>query len=143
MTEVRTVSSTGGEKGVKPEQHHLIPVEALAEVARVYGVGAAKYAEHNWRLGYEYSKSYSAAQRHLQAFWGGEDRDPEMGTLHLGNAIFHLMALIVFLQEHPEFDDRYKPSPPPEEVVGFLNGHEMVRRRNGKVAPIEQERDCS
>ncbi len=36
MTEVRTVSSTGGEKGVKPEQHHLIPVEALAEVGHVH-----------------------------------------------------------------------------------------------------------
>jgi len=107
--EVRTVSSTGGEKGVKPEAHHLVPVEAIAEVARVYGAGAAKYSAHNWRRGYEWSKSYAAAQRHLQAFWGGEDRDPELGTLHLGNAIFHLMGLIVFMQEHPEFDDRYKP----------------------------------
>lgn len=107
--EVRTVSSTGGEKGVKPERHDLIPVEALAEVARVYGHGAAKYSAHNWRKGYEWSKSYAAAQRHLQAFWSGEDFDPELGTKHLGNAIFHLMGLIVFMDEHPEFDDRYKP----------------------------------
>lgn len=109
--EIRTVSSTGGEKGVKPERHDLVPTEALAEVARVYGHGAAKYAAHNWRRGYEWSKSYAAAQRHLQAFWSGEDRDPELGTLHLGNAIFHLMALIVFIEDHPEFDDRYKGKP--------------------------------
>jgi hypothetical protein len=124
--EVRTVSSTGGEKGVKPERHDLVPVEALAEVARVYGAGAEKYSAHNWRRGYEWSKSYAAAQRHLQAFWSGEDRDPEMGTLHLGNAIFHLMALIVFVDEQRQFDDRYRPEPEiavdvrPETLLGSV-----------------------
>lgn len=32
QTEVRSTSSTGGEKGVKPERHSLIPVEPLNEV---------------------------------------------------------------------------------------------------------------
>lgn len=114
--EVRTTSSTGGQKGVKPEAHSLVPVEALAEVARVYNAGAQKYSAHNWRKGYEWSKSYDAAQRHMQAFWGGEDFDPETGTKHLGNAIFHLMGLIVFMDEHPEFDDRYKPEAPDDST---------------------------
>lgn len=109
MTEIRTTSATGGQKGVKPEAHHLVPVEALAEVARIYGLGAEKYAAHNWRKGYEWSKSYASLQRHAQAFWGGEDLDPEFGTKHLGHVIFHAMSLMVFMDEQRDFDDRYKP----------------------------------
>lgn len=109
--EIRVTSSTGGEKGSKPERHDLVPTEALAEVARVYGLGAKKYAAHNWRKGYDWSLSYAAAQRHMQAFWSGEDFDPELGTRHLGNAIFHLMGLLVFsiYERYAKFDDRYKP----------------------------------
>lgn len=107
MTEVRTVSSTGGEKGTKPERYDLIPVEALASVARLYGEGAKKYAEHNWRKGYEWSKSYAALQRHANEFWKGVDLDPETGEPHLAAVIFHSLTLITFMQEHPDFDDRY------------------------------------
>lgn len=107
MTEVRTTSSTGGEKGTKPERYDLIPVEALATVARLYGEGAKKYSEHNWRKGYEWSKSYSALQRHANEFWKGVDLDPETGLPHLSAVIFHSLALITFMEEQPEFDDRY------------------------------------
>ena len=112
--EVRSVSSTGGEKGVKPEAYALIPWEAMDEVARVYNEGANKYAAHNWRRGYEWSKSFSAACRHLFAFWRGEDRDPELGTLHLANATFHLLGLITFSlnrEKYGSFDDRYTSTP--------------------------------
>ena len=105
--EVRTTSATGGEKGTKPERYDLIPVEALAQVARLYGRGAAKYAAHNWRKGYEWSKSYAAMQRHATQFWAGEDIDEEMQLPHLASVIFHAMALLVFMEEHRDFDDRY------------------------------------
>jgi len=110
LTEVRTTSSTGGEKGTKPERYDLIPIDAMAAVARLYGVGAKKYAEHNWRRGYEWSKSYAALQRHANAFWNGEDYDPEFTDFpspHLAGVIFHALALITFMQEQPEFDDRF------------------------------------
>lgn len=108
MTEVRTVSSTGGEKGVKPERYDLIPVEALAKVAQLYGFGAKKYAEHNWRRGYEWSKSYAAMQRHLNEFWSGVENDPETGLPHLAAVVFHALALMTFMEEHRKFDDRFK-----------------------------------
>ena len=109
MTEVRSVSSTGGEKGTKDERYDHIPVEALATVARHYGVGAKKYAAHNWRKGYEWSKSYAALQRHTQAFWSGEDIDEETGSPHMAAVAFHALALLTYMQEHPDFDDRFKP----------------------------------
>lgn len=74
-TEVRSTSAKGGQKGVKLERFDLIPAGPLAELARHYGVGAIKYAEHQWRQGYEWSKSIAAIGRHWSAFAGGEDYD--------------------------------------------------------------------
>lgn len=105
--ETRTTSSAGGEKGVKPERMSLIPVEALEIMGRLYGFGAEKYAAHNWRKGYEWSKSYDALQRHAGAFWRGEDLDEETGLPHLAGVVFHAFALMIYMEEHPEFDDRY------------------------------------
>jgi len=109
--EVRTTSATGGEKGVKPEAWALLPSEALEEIARVYDFGAQKYAAHNWRKGYEWSKSFSACMRHMWAWWRGEDLDPESGLSHLGHAGFHVLTMLTFWLERGRygvFDDRYK-----------------------------------
>lgn len=109
--EVRTTSETGGEKGVKEARYDLIPVEALEQVAVLYGRGAAKYAEHNWRRGYEWSKSYAALQRHANAFWRGEDVDAEMRLPHLASVVFHALALMTFMEEQKGFDDRFGVDP--------------------------------
>lgn len=106
--ETRVTSATGASKGTKEARYDLIPIPALDLLARLYGFGAKKYAEHNWRLGYDWSKSYAAAQRHMNAFWAGEDLDPESGVPHPINAAFHMFALATFLTEHPEFDDRFE-----------------------------------
>lgn len=103
-----SISSTGGEKNVKPEKFSLIPTQALAKVAEHYGVGAEKYAAHQWRQGYEWSKSYDALQRHANAFWAGEDNDSETGTPHMAAVAFHALTLLTFMDEHPNHDDRYK-----------------------------------
>lgn len=103
-----SVSSTGGAKNVKPEKFSLIPTQALAKVAEHYGVGAEKYAAHQWRQGYEWSKSYDALQRHANAFWAGEDNDPETKTPHMAAVAFHALTLLTFMDEHPNHDDRYK-----------------------------------
>lgn len=92
---------------MKPERYDLIPVGALATVARLYGKGAEKYAEHNWRRGYDWSKSYSALCRHLNAFWGGENIDEETGMPHLACVVFHAFTLLTFMEEQPQFDDRF------------------------------------
>lgn len=73
--EVRTTSSTGGQKGVKVERFDLIPMGALTHLARHYGRGALKYDDHQWRNGYEYSKGIAALLRHFTTWVGGEDWD--------------------------------------------------------------------
>lgn len=107
FTEVRVVDPmTGAAKGQKLERYDLIPVGPLADVARLYGRGAQKYAERNWERGYAWSLSYAACQRHLNAFWGGESIDPEMNLPHLSAAVFHCLAMLEFCSTHPEKDDR-------------------------------------
>lgn len=106
--EVRSVSSTGGEKGTKDERFDLLPWGSLAKIARHFGEGAKKYDDHNWRRGYEWSKSFAALQRHLTAFWEGEDIDEETGSPHLAAAGFHILVLLEYMDTHPDFDDRYK-----------------------------------
>lgn len=122
--EVRTVSDTGAEKGVKPQRYDLIPIGPLAKLAELYGNGAAKYAAHNWRGGYEWSKSYAAAMRHITEFWDGADLDEEMQIPHVINAVFHLFALCEYLlnpERYGRFDDRYKV-----EASGYAYGVEDI-----------------
>jgi hypothetical protein len=97
---------TGGEKGKKLAEYALIPVIPLQYVAEVYGFGATKYSDRNWEKGYAWSLSYSALQRHLNAFWDREDFDNESRLPHLAHAVFHCLALMEFMVTHPEKDDR-------------------------------------
>ena len=54
------------EEGVKNDdgklRYDLIPVRPLAEVARVYTIGAKKYSDYNWRKGIKWSRIYAAMQ---------------------------------------------------------------------------------
>jgi len=108
--EVRSVSTTGGEKGVKIQRYDLVPVGPLRELATLYGVGAQKYDERNWERGYEFSKSFAALMRHAQQWWEGEDFDPEMRVSHMASVAWHAMALLHFQQgeQYSDFDDRPK-----------------------------------
>jgi hypothetical protein len=109
--EVRMVDpDTNAAKGQKLERYDLIPVKPLSEVARHYGVGAAKYEVRNWERGYDWSLSYAALQRHANQFWGGESYDPESGTHHLAAVIFHALALMEYEETNRSKDDRPRSS---------------------------------
>jgi hypothetical protein len=108
-TEVRVTNAvTGASKGSKSRRYDLIPKQAVGEVAEVYHHGSIKYANHNWRKGYDWGLSYAALERHLEDFWDrGEDLDPESGLPHMAHAAWHCLALLTFMREHPEMDDRF------------------------------------
>lgn len=108
MTEVRaTDPDTGGQKGRKGARFDLIPPRALEQVAEVFGHGAEKYEDWNWRKGYPWSWSYASLQRHLSAFWGGETMDPESGMPHVAHAAWHCLVLLTFMEEREDKDDRF------------------------------------
>lgn len=106
--EIRTVDpDTGAEKGTKLARYDLIPQGALRELAEHYGRGAKKYADHNWRRKYDWSKSYAALCRHLQQFWDGEDYDEETGSKHIIAVAWHAFVLATYMDENREKDDRW------------------------------------
>lgn len=88
---------------------HLLSTEALNQTAAVLKFGADKYAAHNWRKGFAWSRPLAAAMRHLTAFNDGEDKDPESGLSHLAHAACCIMFLLEFEKTHQHLDDRYKP----------------------------------
>jgi hypothetical protein len=109
------------EQGTKHDQGKprtdLLPPVALEEVAKVLTFGASKYNDHNWRLGFKYSRLIGAALRHIFAFSKGEDRDPETGLLHLAHAACCILFLIDHIMLGYGSDDRYgtfTPIVPPQ-----------------------------
>lgn len=88
---------------------HLLSTEAMNQTAAVLQFGADKYAAHNWRKGFTWSRPLAAAMRHITAFNAGEDKDPESGLSHLAHAACCIMFLLEFEKTHKELDDRYKP----------------------------------
>lgn len=137
MPEERTTSSTGGQKGVKLARFDLIPAGPLKELAEHYGRGARKYDNHQWRQGYEWSKSIGAIGRHFNDFMAGKDYDvcsnePDnckftdaegneyvpiepntcfnhTGSHHMVAVAWHSFLLLEFKDTHPGHDDRYRP----------------------------------
>lgn len=135
--EIRSTSSTGGQKGTKLAKHSLIPAIALTALAEHYGRGARKYADHQWRAGYEYDKSYDALQRHAVAWNSGlsydvcsnepdnckftdaegnpyEPQEPDTcfnhtGSHHMAAVAWHAFTIIEFEARFPDFDTRFKP----------------------------------
>jgi len=140
--EVRTTNEkTGGQKGTKIERYDLVPAEPLRQWAELYGKGASKYADRNWELGYDWSLSFAALNRHLWAFWAGEnqipqtpegvDDDPTAGTNHLVAVMWHAAAMLEWMDTHPELDNRPNRVPqeltikPDSKVENSLHYHEM------------------
>jgi len=105
--ETRVTSLTGGQKGQKLARIGSIDPQALMELAKVAGFGEQKYARLNYLNGYDWSLSYDACQRHLHAFWSGEDLDPESGLPHLAHAGWHCMGMLAFMIHQLGTDDRF------------------------------------
>lgn len=87
----------------------LIPTAPLVGIGNVLGFGAKKYAAHNWRAGFAYSRLIGAALRHVTSFNDGEDLDPESKLSHIDHALCTLMFLREQIAKGTGTDDRYKP----------------------------------
>ena len=97
-------------KGVKFDggklRMELIPPEIMEAQAKVLSFGAQKYPERNWELGMDWSRVFGACMRHMWAWWGGEDKDPETGFSHLAHAACCIMFLVTYEERDVGEDDR-------------------------------------
>lgn len=82
--------------GTKKPSAQFIPPVAIIEESVVMALGAAKYGPYNWQDDpVDATTYYSAAIRHLMAWFAGEDKDPESGASHLA----HVRACMAILMD--------------------------------------------
>lgn len=84
----------------------LLPLTALKPAADVFAYGANKYAAWNWAKGMPWSVPYACMMRHLEAWYRGEELDPESGLPHLGHVMCNLVMLTHYAEFYREGDDR-------------------------------------
>lgn len=106
------IKKARGDGGVKFDQNKrrvdLVPTEAINALADILTAGAVKYGRDNWRKGMDWSRVYGAAQRHMLAFWGGDDIDEESGMPHLWHALTNIAFLVSYQAMSVGRDDRWK-----------------------------------
>ncbi len=93
----------------------LLPPAALRGIADVFTFGANKYADFNYKngKGLDWDRPYAALARHMNAWNGGEDNDPETGKSHLYHAGCCIMMLIDLIDSGIGKDTRFKTEDAP------------------------------
>lgn len=96
-------------------RYDLIPPDALEVLARIFTMGAQKYAPRNWEKGFNWMECYASLMRHAQEWNKGVDVDDESGEPHMGHVMWNAMALTAFYLRGVGVDDR------PATVVGTVS----------------------
>ena len=98
--------------GIKNDQEKapmsLLDYYALEQIALVLKFGAQKYAPHNWRNGFQFTRLTDASLRHIGQWLSGEDKDQESGISHIAHAACSMLFLLWMERNKPELDDRWK-----------------------------------
>jgi hypothetical protein len=93
--------------GIAKVPRSTLPARPLAEAGLAMLEGALKYGRHNYRaVGVRASVYYDAVGRHLDAWWEGQDVDPDSGLSHIAKAIAGLAVLRDSMLQGNWVDDR-------------------------------------
>lgn len=87
---------------------HLIPMDVLLEVAKVYDFGSIKYAPRNWERGLSWEETRASLLRHMILWSLGQDKDSESNLHHDLHMLFNCLALVAFRIRGIGVDDRHK-----------------------------------
>ena len=104
----RTEFATGQKRDSGKPPITLLDRDFIEGTAQVMRFGAEKYNRYNWCGGISHTRLADAAMRHLIAWAGGEDLDPESGLPHIDHAGASLNMLRGNQRLHSELDDRYR-----------------------------------
>jgi len=87
---------------------HLLPMDALMEIAKVFDYGSIKYSSHNWERGLKWDEGIKASLlRHLAQWSTGEYADGESGLPHDIHIAFNAIALVTMRLRGIGEDDRF------------------------------------
>lgn len=85
----------------------VVPARVIGEVSLAMLEGAREYGRHNYRIaGVRASVYVDAQDRHMKAFWEGQDIDPKSGLSHVTKAIASLIVLRDSMMQGNWVDDR-------------------------------------
>ena len=115
---------------------HLIPMITQAYLAIGHFNGLGKYGRDNWReCGVLASIYTSAAKRHIDSWFEGEETDPDDKVPHLMGAITSLSILTDAQHTGMLNDDRkYRGAGIPAQVRGLAEAH------IGRLAELHADR---
>lgn len=89
----------------------LVPTSLITAAATIMTFGASKHGENDWReKPYAWGAIYSSLQRHLTAWFDGQDNDKETGKSHLWHAACCLSFLIEYEEKGLGDDNRWHKS---------------------------------
>lgn len=106
------------QEGTKPTNpkdaigSNKVPMHLWPKTATVLGSlglldGALKYGRSNWRaVGIRASIYYDAVDRHMSAWFEGEDNDPDSGLPHLAHALAGIAIIVDAIAADRFRDDR-------------------------------------
>lgn len=92
----------------KPAGWWYAPILGLRLVAKVWEMGAEKYAPKDWAVGQSFSTLLDCAMRHtLEVMHRGPwARDPESGQYHAAHVAWNWLTLLTFMElERHDLDD--------------------------------------
>ena len=93
---------------------HLVPPSAKHFLAEALGDGARKYGPYNWRDSKISISTYKAAmERHMDAFWDGEDYAADSGVHHVAHAMACCALILDAMGIDMLVDDRPTPGATP------------------------------
>lgn len=123
--------------GSKKLPLHLWPSSATAMGSIAMLNGALKYGRSNWRsTGVRASVYYSACNRHMNAWFEGEDSDEE-GVPHLASALACIAIIIDSQAAGKLSDDRQYPGQY-QSVVANLTPHvARLIERHSQMHPVD------
>lgn len=106
--------------GVKKPPLHLVPTALNLYAAQAMRNGAAKYGPFNWRTKPIIASVYvSAALRHLNAWFDGEQVADDSKVEHLAHCVASLAILIDAIECGNVVDDRPPAGPAPKLIERF------------------------
>jgi hypothetical protein len=93
--------------GVTKTPLHLVPPSATYHLADAFADGASKYGPYNWRDKTVSASIYvSAAKRHIDDFWDGEDLSRDAKVHHLAHAMACMAIILDAMSVGKLNDDR-------------------------------------
>lgn len=112
--------------GVSKVPLHLVPPSAKHYLAMALADGARKYGPYNWREAPISISVYKAAfERHVDAFWDGEDLAEDSGVHHLAHAMACLALMLDSISLGTINDDRPPPGTAAQLQKDFVKTKEV------------------